>query len=139
MAEGAFLHLQLVDSVVDNFGHFYPELVAKRDMISEIIRQTLQPSHLIALTVLLVLPAAHPCYLCLASLQIRQLGLSRRAEIEHACRDEEVSFSRTLQKGLERFNKAKAAASGSVFSGQDAFELYDTFGFPPDLTQVWCC
>ena len=50
-----------------------------------------------------------------------------------------MSFSRTLQKGLERFNKAKAAASGSVFSGQDAFELYDTFGFPPDLTQVWCC
>ncbi len=31
--------LQLVDSVVDNFGHFYPELVAKREMISEIIRQ----------------------------------------------------------------------------------------------------
>ena len=50
-----------------------------------------------------------------------------------------MSFSRTLQKGLERFNKAKAAASGSVFTGQDAFELYDTFGFPPDLTQVWCC
>ena len=50
-----------------------------------------------------------------------------------------MSFSRTLQKGLERFNKAKATASGSVFSGQDAFELYDTFGFPPDLTQVWRC
>ena len=33
------VHLQLVDSVVDNFGHFYPELVAKQNMISEIIRQ----------------------------------------------------------------------------------------------------
>ena len=52
------------------------------------------------------------------------------------CRDEEVSFSRTLQKGLERFNKAKTAASGTLLSGRDAFELYDTFGFPADLTQV---
>ena len=50
MAEGVLLHLQLVDSVVDNFGHFYPELVAKRDMISEIIRQILHPSYLIALS-----------------------------------------------------------------------------------------
>jgi len=50
-----------------------------------------------------------------------------------------VSFSRTLQKGLERFNKAKAAASGTLLSGRDAFELYDTFGFPPDLTQVQSC
>ena len=33
------MHLQLVDPVVDNFGHFYPELVAKRELISEIIRQ----------------------------------------------------------------------------------------------------
>ena len=30
--------MQLVDSVVDNFGHFYPELAAKREIISEIIR-----------------------------------------------------------------------------------------------------
>lgn len=38
------VHLQLVDTVVDSFGHFYPELVAKRDTISEIIRQnTPQP------------------------------------------------------------------------------------------------
>lgn len=50
-----------------------------------------------------------------------------------------MSFSRTLQKGLERFNKAKGAAQGSTLSGRDAFELYDTFGFPPDLTQVRPC
>lgn len=48
-----------------------------------------------------------------------------------------MSFSRTLQKGLERFKKAKTAASGALLSGRDAFELYDTFGFPADLTQVW--
>ena len=55
---------------------------------------------------------------------------------KHVCRDEEVSFGKTLAKGLERFKKAKAAASGTLLSGRDAFELYDTFGFPADLTQV---
>ena len=61
---------------------------------------------------------------------------TQRNRVGSLCRDEEISFGRTLQKGLERFNKAKGAAQGSLFSGRDAFELYDTFGFPPDLTQV---
>ncbi len=39
ICEATPLNVQLVDSVVDNFGHFYPELVAKREVISEIIRQ----------------------------------------------------------------------------------------------------
>lgn len=62
---------------------------------------------------------------------------SSEADAEkHIRRDEEVSFGKTLAKGLERFKKAKAAASGTLLSGRDAFELYDTFGFPADLTQV---
>jgi hypothetical protein len=47
-----------VDSVVDNFGHFYPELVVKRDMISEIIRQVQETSRFIAFFKLIGLPAA---------------------------------------------------------------------------------
>ena len=54
-------------------------------------------------------------------------------------REEETSFSRTLVKGIERFKKAAAAAEGGVLSGKDAFELWDTYGFPPDLTQVTSC
>ncbi len=54
-------------------------------------------------------------------------------------REEETSFSRTLVKGIERFKKAAAAAEGGVLSGKDAFELWDTYGFPPDLTQVASC
>lgn len=53
-----------------------------------------------------------------------------------ACREEEASFSRTLQKGIERFKKAAANSGSGSFSGKDAFELYDTYGFPMDLTEV---
>jgi len=51
-------------------------------------------------------------------------------------REEEVSFSRTLVKGLELFKKAAAAAKGGQLAGRDAFLLWDTFGFPLDLTQA---
>lgn len=49
---------------------------------------------------------------------------------------QEASFSRTLLKGIERFKKAAAGAAGGVVSGADAFLLWDTYGFPLDLTQV---
>ena len=51
-------------------------------------------------------------------------------------REEEASFSKTLLKGIERFKKAAGAAQGGVLSGRDAFELWDTYGFPQDLTEV---
>ncbi len=49
-----------------------------------------------------------------------------------------MSFSRTLVKGLELFKKAAAAAKGGQLAGKDAFLLWDTFGFPLDLTQALC-
>jgi alanyl-tRNA synthetase len=52
---------------------------------------------------------------------------------------EETGFGRTLDRGLEIFNTAAARAAGAktkTISGDDAFQLYDTFGFPPDLTQL---
>ena len=53
--------------------------------------------------------------------------------------DEEESFSRTLTKGIARFNAAAAelkAAGTTLFPGATAFFLYDTMGFPLDLTQI---
>lgn len=47
---------------------------------------------------------------------------------------EEISFLRTLEGGIKRFESIKAA--GNTVSGKDAFELYDTFGFPIDLTRL---
>lgn len=47
--------------------------------------------------------------------------------------EEEAGFLRTLSQGIKRFEAVEAA--GKV-TGKDAFELYDTFGFPFDLTQL---
>ncbi|XP_059660711.1 alanine--tRNA ligase-like isoform X2 [Cornus florida] len=50
--------------------------------------------------------------------------------------DEEASFGRTLLYGIEKFKRAAQDVQGKIFSGQDAFVLWDTYGFPLDLTQL---
>ncbi|KAK9683990.1 hypothetical protein RND81_10G179400 [Saponaria officinalis] len=49
---------------------------------------------------------------------------------------EEASFGKTLLKGIEKFKKAAQEVKGKTLSGQDAFVLWDTYGFPLDLTQL---
>jgi len=49
-------------------------------------------------------------------------------------KQEETSFLRTLEVGLKRFDQLKV--TDNQINGQDAFELYDTFGFPIDLTRL---
>jgi len=56
--------------------------------------------------------------------------------VEKVIQEEEQSFLRTLSKGIERFNAHVGGMSGKVVDGQFAFELYDTFGFPIDLTEL---
>ncbi|MBP56591.1 MAG: alanine--tRNA ligase [Rhodobiaceae bacterium] len=61
-----------------------------------------------------------------------------RAEklIEVTVFDEEERFISTLSKGIKIFNdESKSLNSGDVFSGSTAFKLYDTYGFPLDLTE----
>ncbi len=50
--------------------------------------------------------------------------------------EEETSFLRTLEKGIERFNSYADSITTTVVDGGFAFELYDTFGFPLDLTEL---
>ncbi|KAM3705712.1 hypothetical protein ACJW31_03G100300 [Castanea mollissima] len=50
--------------------------------------------------------------------------------------EEEASFGKTLLKGIEKFKKAAQDVEGKILSGQDAFVLWDTYGFPLDLTQL---
>ncbi|KAI4999073.1 hypothetical protein ZWY2020_059826 [Hordeum vulgare] len=59
--------------------------------------------------------------------------------IKDIIKEEEASFESTLAKGYERFKKAADAVKengGTVLSGQDAFVLWDTYGYPIDLTEV---
>ncbi len=51
-------------------------------------------------------------------------------------KDEEASFGRTLDRGIQLFEQAARSArkAGNVISGEDAFKLKDTYGFPFDLT-----
>jgi alanyl-tRNA synthetase len=56
--------------------------------------------------------------------------------IEATLRQEETQFRKTLDKGLKLLDEATAAmAEGATLSGETAFRLYDTFGFPYDLTE----
>ena len=50
--------------------------------------------------------------------------------------EEEASFLRTLEKGLKRIDLIQSAVKDNTISGEQAFELYDTFGFPFDLTSL---
>ena len=62
---------------------------------------------------------------------------ARRAEILRALKAEEDSFSVTLDRGIALFNEVVAgltAAGKTTFPGDEAFKLYDTYGFPLDLT-----
>jgi alanyl-tRNA synthetase len=56
--------------------------------------------------------------------------------IEETLKLEETRFRNTLQRGLKLLDEESAGLSqGAIFSGETAFKLYDTFGFPLDLTQ----
>jgi len=68
--------------------------------------------------------------------------LSQRSElIATMAEQEEIRFRQTIERGLgmleERFDELNQTSS-KVLNGADAFQLYDTYGFPLDLTQVIC-
>jgi len=56
--------------------------------------------------------------------------------IAHIIRDEEESFLKTLDRGIELFEKAVNEGDGKTIDAKNAFALHDTFGFPVDLTEV---
>ena len=78
---------RLVDTLVEEFSHVFPEIKTR----AEVIKETLTL--------------------------------------------EEESFNKTLDRGMEKFEKA---ASEDVFPPEDPFQLYDTYGFPLDLTALLC-
>ncbi|MFH1762119.1 MAG: alanine--tRNA ligase [bacterium] len=82
---------KVIESVIDNYCEFYPELGSRRDFIINMVKS------------------------------------------------EEEQFEKTLDTGLERIRKAINELRGknkNTISGRDVFVLYDTYGFPADLTRL---
>jgi alanyl-tRNA synthetase len=61
---------------------------------------------------------------------------SQQQLVTNVIREEEASFLRTLDQGLQLLDKVVSETSGNEVSGAKVFELYDTFGFPKDLTAL---
>lgn len=61
---------------------------------------------------------------------------SQKQLVKSVVLEEETAFLRTLEQGLKRLDEILKTTSGAVVDGAKAFELYDTFGFPADLTSL---
>jgi len=76
-----------------------------------------------------------------AEVVVREMGeaypeiVERRERVLDVIRREEERFNLTLDRGLQVYAEMKDASDGAI-SGDDAFKLHDTFGFPLDLTRV---
>jgi alanyl-tRNA synthetase len=61
---------------------------------------------------------------------------SQQQLVTNVIREEEASFLRTLEQGIQLLDNVISTTTGNEVSGEKAFELYDTFGFPIDLTAL---
>jgi alanyl-tRNA synthetase len=103
-------------------------------VLRRIMRRAMRHAHLLG--------AEEPLMHRLAPVLIAEMGTAypelRRAEpvIVETLRQEEERFRRTLGRGMALLDEATAKMSeGGVLPGETAFKLYDTYGFPVDLTQ----
>ena len=103
-------------------------------VLRRIMRRAMRHAHLLG--------AKDPIMHQLVPALVRQMGQAypelgqAQALIEESLLLEETRFKTTLDRGLKLLDEeTKTFVSGSTLSGQTAFKLYDTFGFPLDLTQ----
>ncbi len=61
---------------------------------------------------------------------------SQQQLVSRVIREEEENFLRTLANGIQRLNELINSTKGERLNGAEVFELYDTFGFPADLTAL---
>ncbi|HCR8658230.1 TPA: alanine--tRNA ligase [Shigella flexneri] len=62
----------------------------------------------------------------------------QQSQVEQVLKTEEEQFARTLERGLALLDEELAKLSGDTLDGETAFRLYDTYGFPVDLTADVC-
>ncbi len=86
-----------------------------------------------------MLGTREPFFHKLVATLVAQMGAAypelatRQVTVEQALKAEEERFAETLDAGMKIFDDVAARANGEI-PGQDAFRLYDTYGFPVDLT-----
>jgi alanyl-tRNA synthetase len=86
------------------------------------------------------LGATEPFFAALVPALVREMGeaypelVAQEAAITKALASEEEQFARTLDKGMDILEDALALLSGTQIPGDVVFRLYDTYGFPVDLT-----
>ncbi|MBP6029928.1 MAG: alanine--tRNA ligase [Sphingobium sp.] len=103
-------------------------------VLRRIMRRAMRHAHLLG--------AADPLMHRLVGALVKEMGgaypelLRAQPLIEETLLREETRFRQTLDKGLRLLDEATAGmADGDVLSGETAFRLYDTYGFPYDLTE----
>jgi alanyl-tRNA synthetase len=103
-------------------------------VLRRIMRRAMRHAHMLG--------AKDPVMHRLVGELVRQMGdaypelVHARALIEETLKQEETRFKQTLDRGLRLLDEELAdLPEGSALPGQTAFKLYDTFGFPLDLTQ----
>lgn len=62
--------------------------------------------------------------------------IDKRTHIQNVIKAEETSFNATLDRGLGHFDRIVKSLDSTVIPGEEAFRLYDTYGFPLDLTEL---
>ena len=111
-----------------------PSNVGRGYVLRRIMRRAMRHAHLLG--------AKEPLMWRLVPALVQQMGdtypelVRGQALITETLRLEETRFRKTLEKGLGLLGEASAGLEkGAVFPGETAFKLYDTYGFPLDLTQ----
>jgi len=101
-------------------------------VLRRIIRRALRHGNKLGLS--------EPFFYCLVHPLVKEMGdaypelIKTQKQIEKVLRQEEEQFSVTLSQGLKLFEQAITELNGTVIPGSTIFKLYDTYGFPVDLT-----
>ncbi len=101
-------------------------------VLRRIIRRALRHGHQLGLT--------QPFFFSLVAPLVALMGdaypelAAKATHIEKVLRQEEEQFSTTLTQGLKVFEQHIADLKGDIIPGEIVFKLYDTYGFPADLT-----
>ncbi|HSR79158.1 MAG TPA: alanine--tRNA ligase, partial [Hyphomicrobiaceae bacterium] len=111
-----------------------PSNAGRGYVLRRIMRRAMRHAHLLG--------AKEPLMWRLVPALVQQMGetypelMRAQALITETLKLEETRFRKTLDKGLALLSEAsRSLHKGDVFSGDTAFRLYDTYGFPLDLTQ----